>query len=992
MITSSFMRVWYIMMILAFPTRFTNMIVRADNIMQNISASDGNLHADNFGLSVSVHNDNALVGAPRAVSDNNVEGGAVYVFTNMNGIWTQTAKLQPNIIGSSKQHRFGEGVSIYNNYALIGAPGYRTLQTPITGVAYIFAKSNGSWTQEAQLLPNDLVIMDNLGGQNSVSIYHEYALLGAGDYEVPEGHKAYIFEKKQGKWEQVAKLLPSDGLSNGFGDSVSIYNNYALIGAPSDDTIQNNAGAAYLFERLNGIWTQTDKLTLSDGSAGDQFGYTVSIYDQYALIGAPGTASSTGAAYIFEKFNEMWTETAKLLPNDFGDGIELGQSVSLYEQYALIGAQGAAYIFERINSSTWAQTAKLLTNDAAASDAFECSVSMNQNSILIGAQSGGIYLPSTGKAYMITNHDRCDASMVGSTDYHLVDYRWSNCTSVSPTLTPITVKPTTSTNTPTLAPTPSSAPSNAPSMSPSAPPTASPTRGPTRSPIECPYNTFRYNTLSECFKCDAEDNGYECKGDVTVNVAYGHWVSAHVPNAHNSKLSPLLSINDSYQIVSLPCPVGRCCANHTGCNYFNGYYYGLQSLCAANRNASSVTCSRCNDGYHELLGSSACGECNQTDYGLLSLLFIIALLFTLFLLFILARPTRLLLNITDTNKEINWRKLIVYDRKSLVIVLIFKIYLYYYQGLSQILSIKNITPTSQFERTVLTLFNFDLSVLSISPQNGICFIAGIQSGIYELLISYIWYVFVAVNVVIIGCVWRCLCIQRNISCTPYLKTGSLHIILMTAGSLLSTSFKFLTCIKFVDGKYYHFYDADIACYGYVWWVAGMVPVLILCGMLMGLWFIMYKQGASEREKESHAYWSLSKRFRHKMWYWEFVLFIRRLGIAAFTSFYALADRMSGILLGSFIIILFALQARFNPFKHQRANLIESLCLFATASIVIVLLVMKEGSIGISVYLTFLIVAPLCIVCAIIADIVYKWYTFQDASTQQQNDAYRYLKQ
>eukprot|EP01083_Nonionella_stella_P177373 623220_1 len=108
----------------------------------------------------------------------------------------------------------------------------------------------------------------------------EYALLGAGDYEVPEGHKAYIFEKKQGKWEQVAKLLPSDGLSNGFGDSVSIYNNYALIGAPSDDTIQNNAGAAYLFERLNGIWTQTDKLTLSDGSAGDQFGYTVSIYDQ----------------------------------------------------------------------------------------------------------------------------------------------------------------------------------------------------------------------------------------------------------------------------------------------------------------------------------------------------------------------------------------------------------------------------------------------------------------------------------------------------------------------------------------------------------------------------------------------------------------------------------------------------------------------------------------------------------------------------------------
>eukprot|EP01083_Nonionella_stella_P012450 35323_1 len=212
-------------------------------------------------------------------------------------------------------------------------------------------------------------------------------------------------------------------------------------------------------------------------------------------------------------------------------------------------------------------------------------------------------------------------------------------------------------------------------------PSIDPTPGPTRSPMECPYNTFQYGTSDvRCYECK-EDIGYECKGGLILNVAYGHWVAAHQTNGL-FVTSPDM-INTNYSLISLRCPAGQCCASNNGCDYFKAM--NSNTLCAANRNLSSVTCSRCNDGYDELLGSSVCGTCERTNYMLISLLFILALVFTLFLFFVMARPNQLLSNISSMRlKEINWHNLLYYDQKDLVIVLISKICMYYYQGLSQI--------------------------------------------------------------------------------------------------------------------------------------------------------------------------------------------------------------------------------------------------------------------------------------------------------------------
>eukprot|EP01083_Nonionella_stella_P151426 483758_1 len=516
-------------------------------------------------------------------------------------------------------------------------------------------------------------------------------------------------------------------------------------------------------------------------------------------------------------------------------------------------------------------------------------------------------------------------------------------------------------------------------------------------PLQCPYNTFQYTNTGSCFSCNAEDIGHECRGRSSIYVEYGYWISANL----STTLTPLHLMNDSYSIISLRCPAGQCCsASRDGCDYFNTDQYPIilnasnsidyipsKTLCATHRNISSVICSRCNTPYYELVGTVECGKCTQTNYALIALLFVFAFVFTVLLLFCLSRPTTILSNFSNCN-EIEWDKLILYDQKSLIMVLIFKIYLYYYQGLSQILFTKNITPTTQFEETILTLFDFDVSILSLSQGSGLCFIGRIQSGLYELLVSYTWYIFIFVSVIMVWAYKYCC----RPSIKPYIKIGCMYVILMVAGPLLSISFKFITCIKFIDGKYYHFYDAEVMCYGYMWWFAGIVPIVAVCSTLIVLWFTVHKQDISERENESNPYWLLTKRFKKSAWFWEFILFIRRFLIAALTSFYDLEDKMISICLASLIIILFALQTKCNPFKHRSANIIESMCLFGTASMVVSLIVMDDDSDGILWYLTFLILAPMVSICIILVNSMYKLYRHSHLSTEEKSDEYNDIKQ
>lgn len=163
-------------------------------------------------------------------------------------------------------------------------------------------------------------------------------------------------------WKELQKLHASDGAADSlFGSSFSVDGDYALIGAYAKN---DETGAVYVFKRDGASWVQEAKLIASDGAKNDDFGYSVSINGNYAIIGAPGD-DTKGSAYIFSLNDNEWTQNSKIVSPDEGENW-FGNTVSIEGDYAIIGApaynslSGAVYTFKR-SANTWMQEARILT-------------------------------------------------------------------------------------------------------------------------------------------------------------------------------------------------------------------------------------------------------------------------------------------------------------------------------------------------------------------------------------------------------------------------------------------------------------------------------------------------------------------------------------------------------------------------------------------------------------------------------------------------------
>jgi len=306
---------------------------------------------------------------------------------------------------------FGISVSLDGDRALVGA--YRGGNDGSgSGSAYLFERTGGSWTQTAKLTPDDGAMDDWFG--YSVSLSGDRALVGAplDDDNGSGSGSAYLFAFDGSNWTQAAKLTADDGAYlDEFGRSVSLDGDRALIGVYLDDDNGSLSGSAYLFERTEGSWTQTAKLLATDGAAGDAFGIAVSLDGDRALIGArldEGNGFNSGSAYLFEHTGGSWTQTAKLTPDDGATKDWFGRSVSLDGDRALVGAlldddngsnSGSAYLFA-FDGSNWTQVAKLTADDGASLDRFGYSVSLDGDRALIGARLDDDNGSASGSAYL----------------------------------------------------------------------------------------------------------------------------------------------------------------------------------------------------------------------------------------------------------------------------------------------------------------------------------------------------------------------------------------------------------------------------------------------------------------------------------------------------------------------------------------------------------------------------------------------------------------
>jgi FG-GAP repeat protein len=332
---------------------------------QKLTASDAD-EFDYFGRSVAINGETIVVGA--ANDDQpyvGIDVGSAYVFVRSGGVWSQQQKLEASDGG--EWDYFGASVAISGETVVVGASGDDVWPVSDQGAAYVFVRSGGVWSQQQKLKASDAARGDSFG--ESVAISGETIVVGA--YLDDAGNtslgSAYVFVRSDGVWSQQQKLTASDAArGDSFGASVAISGETIVVGA--FDVIgafidEGGPGSAYIFVRSGGVWSQQQKLEASDAAQGDRFGVSVAINGETVVVGASGDDDAElfnrGSAYVFVRSGGVWTQQQKLLVSDMGRSAEIGFSVAISGETVVVGApndrfvednpQGLAFVFVPVN-------------------------------------------------------------------------------------------------------------------------------------------------------------------------------------------------------------------------------------------------------------------------------------------------------------------------------------------------------------------------------------------------------------------------------------------------------------------------------------------------------------------------------------------------------------------------------------------------------------------------------------------------------------------
>ncbi|MEM7052945.1 MAG: integrin [Pseudomonadota bacterium] len=387
--------IWFLLLIVPVQAALAGMTAQEAYIKAS-NTDEG----DSFGRSVAVSGDTVIIGA--SLEDSNATGvngsqgnaffdsGAVYVLVpDTAGLWSQQAYIKASNTGGGDE--FGWSVALSGDTLVVGA---RLEDSDATGV-------NGAQDNNAA----------------------EFA--GA----------AYVFVRNgAGEWSQQAYLKASNTESEDqFGFSVAISGDTIVVGAPREDSDANtvngdqgdnmatSSGAAYVFVRNAGIWTQQAYLKASNSDALDGFGQTLAIDGDTIVVGAPNESSAatgvngdqlsnaesdSGAAYVFVRSGTNWTQQAYLKASNTGFQDNFGEAVAISGESILIGApdedsnatgvngddqlngafdSGAAYLFVR-NGMNWSQQAYIKASNTGSDDLFGSAVSIDGDQAVIGAR------------------------------------------------------------------------------------------------------------------------------------------------------------------------------------------------------------------------------------------------------------------------------------------------------------------------------------------------------------------------------------------------------------------------------------------------------------------------------------------------------------------------------------------------------------------------------------------------------------------------------
>jgi uncharacterized repeat protein (TIGR01451 family) len=355
---------------------------------------------DEFGYSVAISGDTVVVGAPAEDSnatgvggdgdnDSMAQAGAAYVFVRSGTTWTQQAYLKASNTGAGDG--FGWSVAICGDTVVVGADREDSNATGVdasqtdnsatdSGAAYVFVRSGSTWSQQAYLKASNTDPSDSFGWSVAASgdtvvvgaIFESSAAPGVngnqGNDSAPGSGAAYVFVRSGSTWSQQAYLKASNPEFNDqFAGALAISGDTVISGAVGEDSnasgvggnqgdnSASRSGAAYVFVRSGTTWAQQAYLKASNAAFEDLFGVSVAVSGDAAIVGAPwedssatgvggsqadNSASTSGAAYLFQRNGTSWVQEAYLKASNTGPGDIFGWSVAISASRAVVGALG----------------------------------------------------------------------------------------------------------------------------------------------------------------------------------------------------------------------------------------------------------------------------------------------------------------------------------------------------------------------------------------------------------------------------------------------------------------------------------------------------------------------------------------------------------------------------------------------------------------------------------------------------------------------------
>ncbi|MEM6630907.1 MAG: discoidin domain-containing protein, partial [Bacteroidota bacterium] len=309
----------------------------------------------------------------------NFNSGSVGVLQKQGEDWVLVDRLFPDT--PRLEAFFGIALAISGDWALVGS--YEESNGLDAGAAYFFHKENGVWVQKQRVVGSGVQAGDFFG--SGLGISGKTAVVGSF-----LGEEAYVYEYEENQWVEKKKLVANDGqAARKFGSRAVVSGERILIAARSDNAEQ---GAVYVSEKVGDSWEIVDKITALDGQMGDNFGVSISLQGDRALIGAfkaERNGLQTGGAYLYEYQSGSWEQQEKWMLENGADGDEFGAFVHLQADIALVGANkrgssGALFMFKE-GEAEWKEYPEIVAANSVGGASFGLAAGISKDELLVGA-------------------------------------------------------------------------------------------------------------------------------------------------------------------------------------------------------------------------------------------------------------------------------------------------------------------------------------------------------------------------------------------------------------------------------------------------------------------------------------------------------------------------------------------------------------------------------------------------------------------------------